>query len=348
MDAGHAAPSIQAADGSDADMGIEADRAAATWAARGIHTPSVKQAVWEIMSSRSLKDEDLLEAGFQNVAVMEAGRDTDLTPIQRLRRASVWRAPGRTQAPGGRITGRVYRWTSPINRVLEALLLSLILANVASVMIDAIVDKRDDTSSFSNDGLEHTDTEYEIFETLELTSTVVFTLEYVLRVWSCSAHPRFAGTLKGRAGLWCNWVVGRWRFVKQPLMLLDLVALIPFYLDIFLEEGFRLFGNQHQFRGGLVLRVLRLLRIFSLLRLERQLAALQILTQVFRSRSNGEYVRVISPSQSSFLMPGPTCVACRAPGHSICAVLTDAAWWCAWLLLRGKLGRPCEKHHVAG
>lgn len=285
-------------------MGNEADRAAATWKARGIHTPSVKQAVWEIMSSRSLKNEDLLEAGFLNVTVSEPAKDQGLTSIQRLRRPSVWRAPGRTQTPGGTIASRVYRWTSPVNRMLESLLLTLILANVVSVLIDAIIDKRDDSSSFSDDGLEHTDREYAIFEALELTSTVVFTLEYVLRVWSCAAHPRFAGNLKGYAGLWCNWFVGRWRFIKQPLMLLDLTALIPFYLDIFLEEGFRLFGNQHQFRGGLVLRVLRLLRIFSLLRLERQLAALQILTQVFRSRSNGEYRRVLShPSHSSLLMP---------------------------------------------
>ena len=285
------APTIQAARrepfaGSDS-VESEADRAAASWAERGIHTPSFKQAVWEIMSSRSLRTEDLSEAGFHNVGTID-GDVSALTPIERLRRPSVWRA-GRTLAPGGRIEGRVYKWTSPVNRVLEASLLLLIIANVASVVFDAIVDKEDDSLSVSGREREHTDTEYEVFETLEITSTIIFTVEYVLRVWSCTAHPRFAGHLKGRSGLWCNWAAGRLRFMKQPLMLLDLTALVPFYLDIFLESGFRLFGNHHQFRGGLVLRVLRLLRIFSLLRLERQLAALQILTQVFRSRSNGEY-----------------------------------------------------------
>jgi len=127
---------------------------------------------------------------------------------------------------------------------------------------------------------------YEVFEWLELTSTVVFTAEYVLRVWSCTAHPRFAGHSTGKKGACCNWLTGRLRFMQQPLTALDLVALIPFYLDVFLESGFRLFGNNHQFRGGLLLRVLRLLRIFSLLRLERQLEALQILARVFQSRSN--------------------------------------------------------------
>ena len=276
----------------------EADRLAATWAARGIHTPSVKQAVWEVMSSRSIKDTDLLEAGFPNVEIMGGAKEENaLTPIQRLRRRSVWR-PGRATAPGGRIYGRVYRWSSPANRVVESLLLLLILANVASVVIDAMLDRADDTSSFARDDERtHSDTdEYEIFELLELSSTAIFTVEYLVRVWSCTAHPRFAGDLKGRAGFWCNWIVGRCRFVKQPLMLLDVVALVPFYLDIFLESGFRLFGNQHQFRGGLVLRALRLMRLVSLLRLERQLAALQILTQVFRSRSNGEHRCPISAS----------------------------------------------------
>ena len=276
----------------------EADRLAATWAARGIHTPSVKQAVWEVMSSRSIKDTDLLEAGFPNVEIMGGAKEENaLTPIQRLRRRSVWR-PGRATAPGGRIYGRVYRWSSPANRVVESLLLLLILANVASVVIDAMLDRADDTSSFARDDERtHSDTEeYEIFELLELSSTAIFTVEYLVRVWSCTAHPRFAGDLKGRAGFWCNWIVGRCRFVKQPRMLLDVVALVPFYLDIFLESGFRLFGNQHQFRGGLVLRALRLMRLVSLLRLERQLAALQILTQVFRSRSNGEHRCPISAS----------------------------------------------------
>jgi hypothetical protein len=287
---GAAAPSIQGLvklDAPASDGEGEAERAVASWAARGIHTPSIRQAVWEVMSSRSLKDEDLIEAGFLNVTVMEGAREIG-TPIARLRRPSVRRASGKTLAPGGRVNGRVYRWTAPVNRIVESLILLLILANVTSVVIDAILDKEDDTVSFAGADDMHSDAEYEIFEVLELTSTVIFTIEYTLRVWSCTAHPRFAGSLTGRSGACCNGLVGRWRFMKQPLTLLDLVSLVPFYLDIFLENGFRMFGNRHEFRGGLVLRVLRLLRIFSLLRLERQLAALQILVQVFRSRSNGE------------------------------------------------------------
>ena len=269
------------------DEAEENERLVAQWRARGIHTPCIKQAVWEILSSRVLKDADLARAGFPNVTVQVEAKAPVATPIARLRRLST-RQPGRMLAPSGRILGRVFKWTAPVNRIVETGILLLIIANVVAVVIDAITDKRDISASDGGDEERdaRNDEEYEVFEYLELTSTVVFTIEYVMRVWSCTAHPRFAGQSTGRKGACCNWFTGRLRFMQQPLTALDLAALIPFYLDIFLESGFRLFGNKHQFRGGLLLRVLRLLRVFSLLRLERQLAALQILARVFKSRSN--------------------------------------------------------------
>jgi hypothetical protein len=249
----------------------EAGRALAAWEAQGIHTKSCKQIVWEIMASRSLKNSDLVQAGFPGVTVVQRRESGNV--VAQLRRPSLH--VGQVLAPDGRIYARVYRWTGPVNNILESLILTLILANVLAVVIDAITVPKDDDAE--------TTPLQEAFEELELWSTAIFTIEYMMRVWSCTAHPRFGS--KGRFKH-CTWLAGRFRFMRQPLSVLDLVALIPFYLDILLENGFRLFGNRHQFRGGLVLRVLRLLRVFSLLRLERQLEALQILVQVFRSRSN--------------------------------------------------------------
>ncbi|MGN8215501.1 MULTISPECIES: ion transporter [Halococcus] len=81
-----------------------------------------------------------------------------------------------------------------------------------------------------------------VFYTFELVSVGVFTAEYVLRVWSATAtekddHPVF----------------GRLRFMTRPAVVIDLLAVAPFYLGtvVFVSD----------------LRVLRALRLFRFLRL---------------------------------------------------------------------------------
>jgi voltage-gated potassium channel len=150
---------------------------------------------------------------------------------------------------------RVYLWTWRVNRLVESLVLVLILSNVVLVVLSttkAVKGSEEMTDAFYN---------------FEMACTAIFTVEYVLRVASCTAHPKLAGA-----------VTGRFRFARQPLSILDLVAVVPFYID-FVDE------NPH-FRGGLSVRLFRLLRLVSLFRLERQLAAAQILVKVFRRTKN--------------------------------------------------------------
>ncbi|EJN57982.1 ion transporter [Halogranum rubrum] len=94
--------------------------------------------------------------------------------------------------------------------------------------------------------LETVDPVYERFSgvfrlTLQF-SLVVFTIEFVLRVWSSTAAPDYAGPLTGRL-----------RFLSRPYPLIDLVAILPFYLGAFVD-----------------LQFLRFLRLFWFLRLFRR------------------------------------------------------------------------------
>lgn len=79
----------------------------------------------------------------------------------------------------------------------------------------------------------------------EAISTLIFTVEYAARLWSCveSAKHRFQGRLRGRL-----------RFALTPMMLIDLVAILPFYLMLWTSMDL------------LFLRVFRLFRIFKLTR----------------------------------------------------------------------------------
>ncbi|KAE9010310.1 hypothetical protein PF005_g12350 [Phytophthora fragariae] len=97
-----------------------------------------------------------------------------------------------------------------------------------------------------------------------LVSTIIFSIEYALRLWSCVEDDRYSnGAIKGRL-----------KWMTRPLSLIDLMALVPFYLELSMEFD----ATQH---GGLTLRSLRLLRIVSFLRLERMYNAMRKLRVIF-------------------------------------------------------------------
>jgi voltage-gated potassium channel len=137
---------------------------------------------------------------------------------------------------------------SLIARLIEGFLVLLIVGNVASVALESIPSIN---TRFRPE-----------FAFFERASLIVFTLEYVLRVWSCVDDPRIA--VRGEA-------MGRLSFVLQPLMIVDFLAFAPSLLGVFL---------------GFDLRVLRIFRLFRLLKLARYSQALQALLNVlFAERS---------------------------------------------------------------
>ena len=72
----------------------------------------------------------------------------------------------------------------------------------------------------------------------DLIVSLVFALEYALRVLSCTADPNYARP-----------IVGRIKYMSTPLMLIDLFAISPFFI-----------------LGMGPLRILRIFRIFMLMR----------------------------------------------------------------------------------
>jgi len=87
----------------------------------------------------------------------------------------------------------------------------------------------------------------------EVLSVGVFSVEYLLRIWSCVEAPdnRFS-----------HAVTGRMRFSLTPMALVDLCAILPFYLSMFFLLDLRF------------LRALRLLRIFKLTRYSSAMSSL--------------------------------------------------------------------------
>jgi voltage-gated potassium channel len=121
-----------------------------------------------------------------------------------------------------RLHTTIYESNTLAGKVFDILLLLLIVCSIVVVMLDSI--KRFD-QRFGH-----------IFYVLEWTFTVLFTLEYILRLVSIEKP---------------------WRYVFSFLGIIDLLAIIPSYLSIFYAGA----------QSLLVLRALRLLRIFRIFKL---------------------------------------------------------------------------------
>ncbi len=96
------------------------------------------------------------------------------------------------------------------------------------------------------------------FDAFETFSVIVFTVEYALRLWACTVLPEFS-----------HPIFGRIRYALKPLLIVDLLAILPFYIPMI----------------GLDLRILRILRIFRILRilkLERYFKAMSLIVRVFK------------------------------------------------------------------
>ena len=96
-----------------------------------------------------------------------------------------------------------------------------------------------------------------LFEGFEVFSVVVFTIEYIGRLWSCTHLPQYSSTGKGHL-----------RFMREPLNVIDVLAILPFYLP-FLGVDLRF------------MRTLRLLRILRIAKLGRYFTALSLMGRVF-------------------------------------------------------------------
>jgi voltage-gated potassium channel len=132
------------------------------------------------------------------------------------------------------------------SKYFDLFILALIFLNIVAVILESVV------------ALEQRF--HRAFEVFEYFSVVVFSLEYLARLWSCVEHPRYAKT-----------VTGRLQHLIHPLSLIDLIAILPFYLS-FVYVDLRL------------VRILRLLRIFRVAKLTRYSSSLRLFGRVFKDK----------------------------------------------------------------
>eukprot|EP00934_Nitzschia_sp_Nitz4_P001046 Nitzschia sp. Nitz4//scaffold118_size93875//13823//17650//NITZ4_004777-RA/size93875-processed-gene-0.54-mRNA-1//-1//CDS//3329533691//1046//frame0 len=85
-----------------------------------------------------------------------------------------------------------------------------------------------------------------LFDVFEFVAVLVFTAEYILRVYSAKKDPKFQDNL--------------WGYVTSFLPMVDLLSVLPYWIEVFVEGSIWSTGASTSFWGNLV-KALRLLRI---------------------------------------------------------------------------------------
>lgn len=140
--------------------------------------------------------------------------------------------------------------------VIEVFFIVLIVANVLIVILETV----------QSIYLQYS----ELFRTVEIVSLGVFTVEYSLRLWCCTAEDRYSAPIKGRL-----------LYIITPLALIDLVAILPTYLSLVLLP----IGVDFLF-----LRALRLFRVFRVLKLGHYSDSLAMIKRVVAAKSGELFV----------------------------------------------------------
>jgi len=135
-----------------------------------------------------------------------------------------------------------------LTRRVDFALISLITLNVIAVIFESVSSIKAEFSL--------------AFDYFDFFSVIIFTIEYILRVWSAVDNPwhtKYQHPVRGRIRYMVTWFA-----------IIDAVAILPFYLSMLYGADMR------------ILRALRLLRIFKLTRYS---SAMTMLFQVFREES---------------------------------------------------------------
>ncbi len=130
------------------------------------------------------------------------------------------------------------------SRVDNYFLTTLIVLNVTAAVIETLA---------------YMHTYEQFFRWFEIFSITIFTAEYLLRMWAAPEDPEHS-----------HPVWGRIHYILSPLSLIDLFAILPFYLPFL----------------GIDLRFLRLLRLLRIFKLARYSSALQTIGRIFWLKRN--------------------------------------------------------------
>lgn len=102
---------------------------------------------------------------------------------------------------------------------------------------------------------------YLYFHFFDIFSVIIFTIDYIIRIWISDLVYTELGKFKSRL-----------RYMISPFGIVDLLSILPFYLPMFFTFDLR------------ILRALRLLRLFRIFKLAHFIQSLSLIGKVLKSK----------------------------------------------------------------
>ena len=139
------------------------------------------------------------------------------------------------------------------SQIVDWSIIFLILTSIASIIIESY-----NISTSTK----------KILGKIEIVTVVLFSIEYILRFWT--SDFKYNKGFKNKL-----------RYILSPSALIDLLAILPFYLPFLIKIDLRF------------LRMLRLFRIFRLLKLSRYIESMKIISNAIKNRKEELIITVI-------------------------------------------------------
>ncbi|WP_293969802.1 ion transporter [uncultured Ruminococcus sp.] len=175
------------------------------------------------------------------------------------------------------------------SRIFDIFIIVMIILTLITVIAETF-----DIPSFLQD----------VFNKFEIVSIFVFTVEYLLRLWTADLlHPELS-SLRARL-----------KYIASFMAIIDLLAILPFYLPFFIKIDLR------------VLRTMRVIRLLRVFKINRYTSALSTIAKVFKNKA--------SQLVSSMLVVGLLMIIASILMYNIESTVQpdkfanafDALWW---------------------
>ena len=173
--------------------------------------------------------------------------------------------------------------------VVQTALFLLIFANIVAVVLETVEPLAKAYARF--------------FEWFEIASVALFLIEYLLRLYACTASPREQ---------FHHPVMGRLRFALTPMAIVDLVAILPLFFLLL---------------GGIDIGSLRLLRILRVFKLMRYSPAMAMLGRVVYNERKGLFGAFIILLILLLLSSTAAYYLEREGQPKTFGSIPDAMWW---------------------
>ncbi len=176
-----------------------------------------------------------------------------------------------------------------LGRLVDWFLIAIISLNILAVIFESVGSLAANYRDF--------------FHWFEVFSVVIFSIEYLTRVWASVEHPG----IKYSHPVW-----GRLRYMLTPMAILDLVVILPLFLAVMGAADLRF------------LRVLRLLRVF---RLTRYSSAVRLLTEVLKDEAANIGAAMFILMMMVVLSASLVYLAEASAQPEAFGSIPDALWW---------------------